>query len=412
MGKHSQEVEVRSLERTTYHRQGTTGHGCVPAHSGGGAVSGEEFAASRFEIAQEPADEVVLKRAIVETAGLQPEDLGVLAALLLRDPHRPSTMEAIRKDLAAQGWRMGKDRYNAVAARLTTAGHLSRISVYDEAAKRPTWVTRVFRNPANNAQYVDLGIAASSQLSAEARETRDAEPGASAEVRETRDSPGQSRNAGFPRSGSESRETRDSADEVSAAQGRNAENPRSAASPPLPPEGMGNPSPLPPTDNSRQRGATDGSGQEFSEPEKQAASDVLQSLPGEPWCKVGPVEADGLAPLLLERMAKQGWPTMTELPDSARATLVECLTANPGGIDNPVRILRTKRIPNLWRYRPTGSSSSSRAVSSSLPPWCGKCNQGIEPSHVFERMVPLPDNSDDVNCPDCHPRKVGSAAAN
>ena len=186
-----------------------------------------------------------------------------------------------------------------------------------------------------------------------------------------------------------------------------------AGNPPRPPEGMGNPSPLPPTDSSRQSGAKDGPGQEFSEPEKQAASNVLQSLPGEPWNKVGPVEADNLALLLLERMTKQGWPKVTELPDSGMATLVECLTSNPGGIDNPVRILRTKRIPNLWRYRPTGTSSSSRGTSgSSLPPWCGKCNQGIKPSHVFERMVPLPDGSDDVDCPACHPRKVNASTAN
>ncbi|MEU3038132.1 hypothetical protein [Streptomyces griseoaurantiacus] len=149
----------------------------------------------------------MLRRELVRTPGLQPEDIGVLAELLLRDPRLPSTMEAIRRDLQAQGWKMGKDRYNAIAKRLTKAGHLARVSVYDATTQRPTWVTRVYRNPANNEQYVDLGIAASVQVNTEVRETRD--PGGSpvTEERETRVSPGQSRIAGFPRSGAGSRKT-------------------------------------------------------------------------------------------------------------------------------------------------------------------------------------------------------------
>ena len=108
----------------------------------------------------EPPEEVILRRELVRTPGLQPEDLGVLAELLLRDPSLPSTMEAIRADLQARGWKMGKDRYNAIAKRLTAAGHLARVSVFDESTQRPSWVTRVYRNPANNSQYVQIFISA------------------------------------------------------------------------------------------------------------------------------------------------------------------------------------------------------------------------------------------------------------
>jgi hypothetical protein len=161
----------------------------------------EDFGNSRFERAWETPEEVILRRELIRTPGLQPEDLGVLAELLLRDPWLPSTMEAIRKDLQTQGWKMGKDRYNAIAGRLTKAGHLARIPAYDEATQRPTWVTRVYRNPANNGQYVDLGITTSMQVGAEVRETRDSEPTPDAGSRETRVSPGQSRIAGNPRFG-------------------------------------------------------------------------------------------------------------------------------------------------------------------------------------------------------------------
>ncbi|MEV6463058.1 hypothetical protein AB0M66_31075 [Streptomyces albidoflavus] len=319
-------------------------------------MSSEEFAASRFEIAQEPADEVVLKRAIVETTGLQPEDLGVLAALLLRDPHRPSTMEAIRKDLAAQGWRMGKDRYNAVAARLTKAGHLSRISVYDEAAQRPTWVTRVFRNPANNAQYVDLGIAASSQLSAEVRETRDPRQEGSAEVRETRDSPGQSRNAGFPRSGSESRETRDSAEDVSAGQSRNAGNPRFGAPPPHPPEEEGTSSPYPLTDpaGSLPSQREEEAGVSVHDEERLEAARVFLGRLPHPWT-VGRRSARLLAPLLLDAADDQGW----ALDDDLAAEL----TQNPDGVKNHVRVLERNRIPDLVRREMVHPASAPTAES-------------------------------------------------
>lgn len=84
--------------------------------------------------------------------------------LPLRNPHPPSTMQAIRADPRAHGRKRGKHRYNAIAKHLTAAGHLTRASVFDDSTQRPTWVTRAYRTPANNQQHTDLGIAASEQI--------------------------------------------------------------------------------------------------------------------------------------------------------------------------------------------------------------------------------------------------------
>ncbi|MER6433188.1 hypothetical protein ABT272_36520 [Streptomyces sp900105245] len=286
----------------------------------------DDFGSGRFERGWEPPEEVILRRELVRTPDLQPEDLGVLAELLLRDPGLPSTMEAIRADLQARGWKMGKDRYNAIAKRLTTAGHLARVSVFDESTQRPTWVTRVYRNPANNAQYVDLGIAASQQVSHEVRETRDSREGGS---RETRVSPGQSRIAGNPQSGAESRETRNSETSVSPGQSQNAENPRSLSHPPHPPGEEDSSSPNPLTDPARslpsQREEEAG---DFPRDETAAAERFLQEM--KRW-QAGAATARRCAPRLLRAMRAQGWPALSGLDDEHLGLLEAEIFKNTGG---------------------------------------------------------------------------------
>ncbi|MER7982643.1 hypothetical protein [Streptomyces sp. NPDC095817] len=337
-------------------------------------MSTDDFGSSYLERAWEAPEEVILRRELVRTPGLQPEDLGVLAELLLRDPRLPSTMEAIRRDLQAQGWKMGKDRYNAISKRLTDAGHLARVPAFDEATGRPTWVTRVYRNPANNAQYVDLGIAASVQVSAEVRETRDPLP---LEVRETRVSPGQSRNAENPQSGRESRKTRDLETRVSPGQSRNAENPRSASPPPHPPEEVTTSSPYPLTDTSGLTGPLsrreEGEGAVCSEEDVRVAVDVLELLPA-PWTQ-GRLNASKLAPKLLTVMATQGWPGIRVVD---RGLLMRQLTKNPHKVTNPYRLLAGDRIPNLPRYAVVAAE-----VEASRPP--GATADGMCPKHPHYR---------------------------
>ncbi|MFJ3826037.1 hypothetical protein [Streptomyces nodosus] len=336
----------------------------------------DEFGDSRFERAWEPPEEVVLRRELVRTPTLQPEDLGVLAELLLRDPRLPSTMEAIRADLQARGWKMGKDRYNAVAKRLTAAGHLARVSVYDESTQRPTWVTRVYRNPANNEQYVDLGIAASQQVSAEVRETRDSQLSGS---RETRVSPGQSRNAENPQPGAGSRKTRDPETRVSPGQSRNAEDPRSAFPPPHPPGEEDSSSPYPLTGNTGSLPSQREGAAEFSPEEITAAEDFLQQM--QRW-QAGAVTARKSAPKLLRTMRKQGWPSLLGMDRERRALLEADVLKNTGGAASWTKCL-PGWVQDLRRYslvRPqtetaSGSSSPRPAATRAVIAACPACDE-------------------------------------
>ncbi|MCK8438581.1 hypothetical protein G3I77_38020 [Streptomyces sp. D2-8] len=329
-------------------------------HSPQRPSSSDDFGASYLERGWEPPEEVVLRRELVRTPGLQPEDIGVLSELLLRDPRLPSTMEAIRRDMQAQGWKMGKDRFNAIAARLTKAGHLARMPVYDETTQRPTWVTRVYRNPANNEQYVDLGIAASQQVSAEVRETRDSQPSGS---RETRVSPGQSRNTENPRSGAGSRKTRDPETRVSPGQSRKAEIPRSGVHPPHPPEEVTTSSPYPLTDSSgslpsqREEGAGG-----FAPKDLHAAESFLQQL--RPPHHMGAASARKYAPLLLRSMAEQGWPSIFEV-DSV--LLAREVTRDPQGFKRASSLVPT-RIRDLPLYAiVTGAGRDQGAAAERCP---------------------------------------------
>ena len=317
-------------------------------HSPQRPSSGDDFGASYLERGWEPPEEVVLRRELVRTPGLQPEDIGVLAELLLRDPRLPSTMEAIRRDMQAQGWKMGKDRFNAIAARLTKAGHLARVSVYDETTQRPTWATRVYRNPANNEQYVDLGIAASQQVSGEVRETRDSQPSGS---RETRVSPGQS---------------------------RNAENPRSGVHPPHPPEEEDSSSPTPPTHPTGALPSQREEGPEFSAEETAAAVDFLQQM--QRW-QAGAATARSCAPKLLRTMREQGWPSLVGADAGYLALLEAEVLKNTGGAASWTKCL-PGWVRDLRRYAlvrpqttPTPASSPGPAATRSAIAACHACDE-------------------------------------
>ncbi|MFJ8770200.1 hypothetical protein [Streptomyces clavifer] len=342
-----------------------------------------------MERAAEPAEEVILRKELIRTPGLQPEDIGVLSELLLRDPGRPSTAAAVRKDFQALGWKMGKERYAGIEARLTKAGHLARIPAYDVAAGRPTWITRVYRNPANNQQYVDLGISASMQVSGEMLETRHSEDEHGSEGRETRVSPGQTRNAENPPSRAERRKTRHPETRVSPGQTRNAENPPSGSSPPHPPEEVTTSSPNPLTDTTgctslpspREEGEAG-----YAEEDLQAAADVLELLP-DPWTQ-GKLNASKLAPKLLGAMAVQGWPGIHAVD---RALLTRQLTKNPHKVTNPYRLLAGDRIPNLPRYAVVAAEAArSQPAGATADGMCPKHPQYRAGSRCIPCAMALP----------------------
>ncbi|MGA5284830.1 hypothetical protein ACPCSK_31170 [Streptomyces griseoincarnatus] len=372
-------------------------------HSPHRPPSSDDFGASYLERGWEPPEEVVLRRELVRTPGLQPEDIGVLAELLLRDPRLPSTMEAIRRDLQAQGWKMGKDRYNAIAGRLTKAGHLARVSVYDEATQRPTWVTRVYRNPANNEQYVDLGIAASQQVSVEVRVSRDSQPSGS---RETRVSPGQRRKAENPQSEAGSRKTRDPETRVSPVQRRKAENPRSALLPPHPPEEEDSSSPTPPSRRSGSFPSQREEELEFSLEETAAAEDFLQQM--QRW-QAGAATARSCAPKLLRTMREQGWPTLVGAGAEYRALLEAEVLKNTGGAASWTKCL-PGWVRDLRRYalvRPQPEAAPAPGSGARLTAARGV----IEACSVCDEYGWLLDDDDDAPQRRCtHPGVTRSEA--
>jgi hypothetical protein len=302
------------------------------------------FGGSFIVRAWEPPEEVVLHRSTVETPGLQPEDLGLLSAVMLRDPELPATAKAIAADLREQrGWKMSLDRFEAIFKRLEKAGHAHRESVFNPRTGRPEWVLRVYRNPANNAAYVARGAEAASQVRAEIGENPSSGRPAGSEIGENPVSPGQSRNRVFPESGAESGFSRVRDHGVSTGQSRNRVFPESADTPPTPPPGGGgtsSPYPLQAeaVDGGRGQEAEDAAQQQETQARLVAAADFLQELPA-PW-RAGRKTARNLAPLLLEVAVDQGWELGPEL--------VRELTKNPGGVRSYPATLKS-RIEDLPR---------------------------------------------------------------
>ncbi|MEU8883869.1 hypothetical protein [Streptomyces hydrogenans] len=305
------------------------------------------FGSTTFERAQELPEEAILSRPVVETPGLQPEDLGALAHLLLLGPVAQPTAKDLAAGMRARGWKMSVDRFEVIAKRLTKAGHLLRESIYNPETKRPEWRYRVYRNPANNPRYLAEGTTALSQVSGEIGENPVPGGVARSETGENPVSPGQSRNRVFPGSAPEPGKTRFPSEGVSAGQSRNPEKPGSASHPPHPPEEVTTSSPYPLTETTGHMPAAPGEeeGVVFDPRETAAAARFLQTLP-QPW-SIGRVKAKGLAPVLLEVMSDQGWPKLTDLDDRARVLLVQQLTKNPVGVRNHTLVLERDRVPNL-----------------------------------------------------------------
>ncbi|WP_331732145.1 hypothetical protein OG592_41230 (plasmid) [Streptomyces avidinii] len=132
---------------------------------------------------------------------------------------------------------------------------------------------------------------------------------------------------------------------VSAGQPTSANTGSGTGSPPHPPEEVNTSSPYP-LGTGAEGGAPAARKEEAEKPpthtpsaeEVEAALNFLQELP-RPWT-AGRVTARGLAPLLAEVVADQGW----ELD----AALVSELTQNPEGVKRPGRVLKS-RIEDLPR---------------------------------------------------------------
>ncbi|MFD8384335.1 hypothetical protein ACFV2X_38435 [Streptomyces sp. NPDC059679] len=344
-------------------------------------------------------DSVTLARGVVQADGLQPEDVGVLGFLKLRDPRRPATKEELAREMQALGWKMGKTRFDGIFQRLKATGHIKHAAGYNPETGRPEWRIEFYLNPANNDQYVKSGIAAFPQVNTETPETGDTQHARPFETPETGVSPGQKESRDSRDPGGKPRKPAFPSEPVPAGHNRNAENPVSALSPPHPPEGGGTPPPNPPkTGRAGKWAAACALHPEDYVPtmaEVRAANDFLQDLPGRWQC--GPDVARDLAPLLASRAHTQGH----ELDDFFALELTYDDPKNPARM--PVRTL-PGRIRDLKRRRTQEDPTpDTTGASGRLAPWCGECNRGEMPVTAAQRMVELT-NGRDVPCEKCHPK--------
>lgn len=291
-----------------------------------------EFGGAAFERAAELPEEVVVGRAVAETRGLQPEDLGVLVHLLLLNPGELVSAKELAAGMRELGWKMSVDRFEVISKRLMQSGHLCRKPVYDEKTKRPQWRYWAYRNPANNPEYVQSGAGALAQVGAGIGDSPVSERPNGSGIGENPVSPGQGRNREIPDFG----KSPSSSGNVPAGQGRNREIPDSAAHPPHPPEEVDTSSPYPLTRTNRGGPSQKEEGPEFSSEEIRAAEGFLQQM--QRW-QAGGATARKQAPRLLQAMRKQAWPSFAELDDTQRLLLEAEIFRNTGGAKSWVRCL-------------------------------------------------------------------------
>ncbi|MFI9588281.1 hypothetical protein ACIHCQ_42355 [Streptomyces sp. NPDC052236] len=346
--------------------------------------AGGEFSGSRVRRAWEPPEDVIVSRAVAHSPILQPEDYGVLIRLLLRDPGLPSTMKDLVQEFQADGWKMGETRLAAVFKRLKKAGHVRHAPVFNPATGRPEWMVEVYRNPANNRQYVEHGTAASLQVRAETEvSTVSNVPGLSGTV-ENAVSPGQTENDVSTVSNTEPWIPGSRISTVSPGQSRNRGNRGFVFPPPTPPPvEVETSSPYPHTSHS---GPTEHGREEEGELAAQqlnpelvaAAAEFLADLPGRWAC--GRKTVRELAPLLAEVTAEQRWEIGPEL-------LVQ-LTQNPGGIRSFPATLKS-RIEDLPRYR-RGAVHQTGPVADPCPVHPGREAATCVPCRSVPEFEPSP----------------------
>ncbi|MFG2351982.1 hypothetical protein [Streptomyces phaeochromogenes] len=360
-------------------------------------MSPAEFASSTIERAWEPPEEVVVPYALAFDPVLQPEDYGVLIRLLLRDPGKPAGVAALAKEFQESGWKMGDSRLRGVMSRLKKAGHVNhRQKGYDPATGRPTWAFAVYRNPANNPQYVQAGTDAASQVRPTRWNPTHPGEGQRSDALDSNVYAGQADPLESNASSSDTLDSDASESNVRAGQIDTLESNGWVSSPPHPPEGGGNTSPNPhKSGRAAKWAASCALAPEDYAPtveEIKTADDFLQELPGK-W-QMGVDEARALAPLLASRVHVLGlaFDLMLQLQ------LIQDDPQNPARV--PARVMPV-RIRALKRRRAGGPGAESAAGG--LAEWCGKCNRGEFPMAVYQRTVELADGTD-VPCKECHPK--------
>ncbi|MFF4756337.1 hypothetical protein [Streptomyces sp. NPDC001270] len=132
---------------------------------------------------------------------------------------------------------------------------------------------------------------------------------------------------------------------ISAGQTASPDRRSAKPSPPHPPEEVNTSSPSSPTEPSRSLPSQmEEEGESFAPKDLHAAESFLQKLT--PPHHMGAVSARKYAPLLLQSMGQQGWPSIFEVD---RGVLAQELTRDPEGFKRPSSLVPT-RIRDLARY--------------------------------------------------------------
>lgn len=299
----------------------------------------EGFTQSRIERAWEPPEEVVITRALAESPDLDYDDYGVLIRLLLRDPDQPTNVPDLMKEFQASGWSIGEKPLRRIMRRLKKAGHVSHGREYDPVTKRPEWVFRTYRNPANNPQYTSDGVTALSQVRPIGPNQPDRGVKPSPDRAESAVFAGQTDRADSAGSAPIGPNRPDRKGGVSAGQADRCDSARSEASPPHPPEGEDPPPPTPSSPAGSLPSQREEEAGGFAEEETSAAERFLQEM--KRW-QAGAATARKCAPRLLRAMRAQGWPALTGLDDEHLALLEAEILKNTGGAAS-----WTKCLP-LW----------------------------------------------------------------
>ncbi|WP_327066844.1 hypothetical protein [Kitasatospora sp. NBC_01302] len=359
-----------------------------------GMPSGPEFARSLIQRAWEAPEEVVFPRYLIDSPGLQAEDIGVLAHLLLRDTDRPSSVAALATECQQRGWKISEYAMRAIVKRLKQAGHVHQDRVYNKATGRLDWVFTVYRNPANNRAYVNSVTEEMPSSGRFVGSQQIGQPDSSA----PNESAGQADSLNPNESGAIRWDSTNRDLSNVAGQGRYVGSQRIGAHPPHPPEEVETSSPYP---LKQSAAPTEEAGERFTPEQIADAERFLQLLPG-PWA-AGRKTAQRLAPKLLDAADAQGWDL-----DDALATQ---LTEKPDGVHRYAAVLAT-RIDDLPLYAAvhrTPAALTTAAPPTALPIWCEDldCDEEtrlrcITDDRGFRRTGP---------CPDCHPNTQAQEAA-
>jgi hypothetical protein len=296
---------------------------------------GPGFAATRVIRMWEPPEEVVIPYALALSPDLDFDDYGVLIRLLLRDPKQPSSILGLLDEFRTGGWTLSERDLRKIMRRLKKAGHVEHKREYNPETKRPEWVFRVYRNPANNAAYVRGGVQEALQVRPIGTPCPDGEANAASDRDTLSGCAGQADRDTLSGSAPIGTPCPDRKSPNAAGQTDRDTLSGSDAPPPHPPEEEDSSSPNPLT-HAKSTAQQRAEGEGFSPEQTRNAEVFLQQMTT--W-QAGAATARKCAPLLLRAMRDQGWPQIADMDDAQQQLLEADIFKNTGGADSWVKCL-------------------------------------------------------------------------